>query len=320
MPSSSRNWVYDGLLLFVVLVWGVNFPILKAALAVMHPHVVNIFRFTVSALVLGGMYTWSLRGVEGGFFQPLRTHGRQLIVLGLLGYVVYQISFIIGVHHTTAGSAALIMASSPLWTAIVGRVTGYEQLGRLAWIGLFVSLVGTGLVVASGASSTTLDGGSLYGNMLMLGAAVIWGLYTAYNKPIVRDLTPISVAFMGILVALPFLFGIGIPYLPTIEWTAVDAWVWVAIVFSGGLSTGIAFVIWATAIKNVGASNTAVYGNLVPFVALLGGALLLDEAITWAQIGGGVMIIAGLLIMRRDRRRIPATADRAEDRPHEAAA
>ena len=299
---SSSTSKSDLALLFVVLVWGVNFPVLKAALSVMHPHVINIFRFAVSAVTLGGLYALQQEVTSfEDFWRPLRTHAWKIAGLGLLGYVVYQLCFIIGVNNTTSGNAALIMTSAPLWTALLGRIAGYERLALRAWLGLGISLVGTVMVVVAAAGDVALDG-SLYGNLIMLAGAVLWGAYTAFNKAVVHDVSPTGATFFGIMVALPFLFGIGIPYLDTVVWARVTWWVWVAIVFSGGLSTGIAFAIWNTAVKNVGASNTAVYSNLVPFVALIGGVLFLDEAVTWTQLAGGVLIIGGLLLMRRTRR------------------
>lgn len=302
MTDSSESWKNDAALLFVVLVWGVNFPVLKAALGVMHPHVINIFRFAVSAIALGGLYAiQQTRSDARSFLDPIRRYPLTIIGLGLLGFVLYQLCFIIGVNNTTAGSAALIMAAAPLWTALISRIAGYERLGRASWMGLSISLFGTVAVVWAGAQDVTL-GGTLYGNLIMLLGAVLWGAYTAFNKSIVHDVSPTGATFFGILIALPFLVGIGVPYLDTVEWNSVTAWVWVAIVFSGGLSTGIAFAIWNTAVKNVGASNTAVYSNLVPFVALIGGVLFLNEAVTWIQLIGGVLIVGGLLVMRRDRR------------------
>lgn len=300
--NSPGSWKNDAALLFVVFVWGVNFPILKAALAVMHPHVINIFRFAVSALALGSLYAIQQSGKDAAsFFAPLRRHPIQIVGLGLLGFVFYQLCFIIGVNNTTSGSAALIMAAAPLWTALISRVAGYERLGLVSWAGLGVSLIGTVAVIWAGAQDA-ITGGTLFGNLVMLSAAVLWGAYTAFNKSIVHDVSPTGATFFGILVALPLLAGIGTPYLATVDWSDVTVWVWVAIVFSGGLSTGIAFAIWNTAVKNVGASNTAVYNNLVPFVALLGGMLFLGEAVSGMQIIGGVLIVSGLIVMRRDRR------------------
>ena len=300
MPKQS--WKSDASLLLVVMIWGANFPVLKVALEAMPIHVLNVFRFVVSALVLGSLYAWSRRhGDSGPFWAPFQEHAVRLIGLGVLGYVLYQVCFVVGVNHTTAGSAALIMASAPMWTALISRLGGYEQLGRLSWLGLFVSMAGTGLVVAAGSDTVALGAGSLFGNAVMVVGAVLWGAYTALNKPVVDEIPPVTATFFGILVALPLLAAIGAPYASGVAWGEVDAWVWLAIVFSGGLSTGIAFVIWNTAVKTVGASNTAVYNNLVPFIALGAGVLFLGESVNLTQLAGGGFIIAGLLLVRRYR-------------------
>ncbi len=312
---TAPTWKEDTALLFVVLVWGINFPVLKAALDVMPIHVVNAFRFVVSTAVLGGIYALRQRSAARGFLAPLRTHGLQVVSLGLLGYVFYQLCFIVGVNATTAGNAALIMASAPLWTALLSRLLGSEHLRRMAWIGLGVSLMGTVLVVLTGTGVVSLGAGSLFGNLLMLAAAVLWGAYTAFSKPVLHDLSPAALTFFGLLAALPFLFGIAAPSFDAVAWGEVDFWVWPAIFFSGGLSTGLAYVIWNTAVRNVGPSHTAVFNNLVPFVALLGGVLILGEPVTVAQLAGGALIIGGLLIMRRTRRppRLePAPAERSD--------
>lgn len=315
MPAS--RWKNDLALLFVVAVWGVNFPVIKWALAAMPPHVVNLFRFAVSAGVLGGLYAAQLRrlraGATGGFWAPMRTHGWKIAGLGLLGYVAYQLCFIVGMNHTTAGSGALIMAAAPLWTALVSQLFGYERLGGGAWLGLGVSLAGTALVIITGAEGVAAEAGSLYGNALMLAAAVLWGAYTALNTSVVRHVSPTAFTFMSLLVALPVLTAIGVPYLGDVQWAAVGPWVWAAILFSGGLSTGIAFILWNQAVKDVGASSTAAYANLVPFVALLVGAWLLGEAVTWLQVAGGALIIGGLVVLRRARRAAAARRVAAEE-------
>ena len=141
----------------------------------------------------------------------------------------------------------------------------------------------------------------------MVAAALFWGLYTALNRPVVQQLDPVGVSFFNLLVGLPVLIMIGIPYFDTGIWADVDAWVWVAIVYSGGLSTGLAIVIWNVAIRAVGSSYTAAYNNLVPFAALVTSYLILSEPVTWLQIGGGAFIIGGLVLMRRTREPVAAT-------------
>lgn len=298
----ASNWKTEALLLFVVLVWGINFPIVKVVLKAMHPHALNALRFVVSATVLGALYAQRRRKTGRPFFEPLRTHFWQLAGLGILGFLFYQLCFIIGLEKTTAGNAALLMATAPLWTAVTGVVLRLERLTRAAWIGLFITFVGAAIIVIGGEREIDLGSRTFAGNLLMLGAAILWGSYTTLSRPVVREVPPTGLTFLSLLFALPFLFGVAVPYFDSIRWELVTGWTWLAILFSGGLSTGLTVALWNNAINEVGASHTAVYGNLVPVAALLFSVLLLGETITPAQIIGGIFIIGGLVWMRRARR------------------
>jgi drug/metabolite transporter (DMT)-like permease len=295
-------------LAMVVLIWGANFPVLKAALDVMHPHVINAFRFIISAVVLGALYAASLNRLGHGFWAPLRANGTQIFFLGMLGFVLYQFCFILGIDLTTASDAALIMGSAPLWTAVTGFLFKTETLYRRMWWAMLMSVIGTVVVVIGGAGAIGMGGGNLAGNMLVLAAAMFWGAYTAFNKPLSRTVSPLATTFFGLMIALPLLLGLGLGHLHTVEWPRVNAWVWLAILFSGGLSTGLAYVMWNLAVKNTGASQTAVWGNLVPLLAVAGSALFLREVITPLQMLGGALILGGLFAMRRRRSAAPEAA------------
>ncbi len=302
MPHTQvRDWKADAALLFVVLVWGFNFPIIKAVLEVMPPHAMNFFRLAFSALILGGFYTMRQRRRGLPFFAPLRAYTGPLIALGLLGYLVYQVTFIVGINHTAAGSAALIMASVPLWSALLGHHFRFERLRGLAWFGLTLTLSGTAAIVLLGGKEIDFGGSVLFGNLVMLTAAILWGAYTAFNRPVLRHVSPLELTFLGLLVSLPFLFLIALPEFKAVAWDRIDGWIWLALLYSGGLSTGLAPVLWSASVQNVGAAHTAAFGNLVPFIALFSSHLLLGEPILPAQILGGLLIIGGIVIMRRER-------------------
>lgn len=295
----SSSWKHDLALLATVLVWGLNFPFLKAVLEVMHPHVVNVFRFVVSAVVLGILYAWQQQWTWSRFSHPLRKHWKTVVALGLLGFLIYQLAFIIGIANTEAGSAALIMASGPLWTAGIGVLIGLERLPLAGWVGLFVTLGGTAVIVLGGPDQIDFGSDVFFGNIMMVLAAMLWGAYTAFSKPASNRITPTGIVFWGVTISLPFLIGIGIPHMSAVPWPEITWWMWAIIIFSGGLSTGLVVALWNRAVKSVGASQTAIYGNLVPVIALVSGAVLLGETITYVQIVGGVLIIGGLLLTRR---------------------
>ena len=299
------RWKSEAQLLFVVLVWGSNFVVVKLVLDVMDPHVMNIFRILSAGLFLGFVHYKRQRSRGQTFFEPIRQFPFELIRIGLIGSVFYQIAFILGIDHTTAGSAALIMASIPLWTALLSALLLKERLTRVIWMGLLLSISGTLVVVLSGNQNVDLGSEYLLGNVIILGAALLWGTNTVYTKSLVDRVTPVGIATLGLIVSIPFLAAVSIPFWDSMDWSRVNWYVWVAILFSGGLSTGIAVALWNSAVKVMGPSHTAAFQNLVPVVALITALVVLDEAILLAQIVGGTLTIGGLIVMRhgRDRKR-----------------
>lgn len=305
-PPSEKSWKDDAVLLFVVLVWGINFPILKAALEVMHPHVLNLLRMMVSLLCLGWFHHAHQRGKGMSFWQPLKDHGKAIAVLGFVGYVLYQLFFIVGVDLTTAGNAAIIIGSVPLWTALWAVLFRVERVPLRVWVGLALVLGGTLVVVVGGTQVISWSSETFLGNMLILGAAMCWAAFTTFAKPLMSDVGPMSLAFLSLVVALPFLGGVAVPYWDTVQWSEVSLAVWGAVLFSGGLSTGLVIGLWNRAVRQWGPSYTSVFGNIVPIVALVTGAVFLGEAIAAVQIVGVSLIIGGIAYVRKVRQRSTA--------------
>lgn len=299
MPSSRRPEFF---LVLTVVIWGLNFPVIKVALEVMPPFVVNALRFVLSVLVLGAMHAASTRD----FWRPLRLHPGRIVLLALLGYVGYQFFFIVGVDRTTGGNAALIISSVPVWIAVGGRVFGLERLPMKAWGGLALGFAGTAGVVAGGAEALTLASEAFVGNLLMLGGAFTWAAYTLLSRPLMgRGVSGSGLAFFGMLAALPVLWAAGAWEWHQVDWDQVRWFHWAAIGFSGALSTGAAYAWWNVAVRALGASQTAVWNYLTPVVALVSGALFLGEPVRAAQVVGGVLILTGVLVMRSARQPTP---------------
>ncbi len=285
-------------LLAVVLVWGVNFAIIKVPLEVAPPFTVNLLRFVVSAAVLGGLH---LRQARTRGVSPAATFvagPARVVGLGLLGILAYQAVFILGIDRVSAGTGALLIASSPAWTAVAAHALGHERLLALGWAGMIASLVGVGLVVVGNPGAAFEGDGS--GVALMLAAALAWGLYTALSRPLLqRGASALGLTFWGIVVSAPGLVLLATPELPTVDWSAFGPAEVGAILFSGGLSTGLAYAIWNESVLQVGASRTAAFSNLVPIVGVIAGVVLRGEAVTLLQVAGGALIVAGVVVVRR---------------------
>ncbi len=130
---------------------------------------------------------------------------------------------------------------------------------------------------------------------------ILLGAYTALNRPALDRVSPLALTFFGLLVALPLLHALAVPYYGNVDWKAIELPVWGAVVFTGALGTGLAIVWWNASVRAVGPSTTGVYGNIVPIVALGSGVLLLGEPIGTAQVLGTVLIIGGVLVVRRSK-------------------
>ncbi len=279
----------------------------KIVLEIMHPHVMNIFRLLAAAAVLSWIYWRRTRTAGTAFWGPLKTSPKAIIRLTLVGWVFYQAAFIIGLDYTSAGNGAIIMSSAPIWTALLSLVMGTERLSFQAWLGLFVSIIGTATVVAFGTAEISLSSDLLIGNTVILGAAILWGCYTALTKPVVQHHSPLALTVIALNLSLIPLAILAIPYWGETDWASMNGLYWFAVFFSGALSTGVAIVFWNNAVLNLGASHTAAFGNLVPLIALVSGFLVLGDPILPAQLLGGTLIIGGLVVMRWARKTKPAT-------------
>lgn len=234
-------------------------------------------------------------------WEDIKSNLRLIILVGFLGYFVYQVVFILGIKGTTAGNSAIIMASSPVWTALIAMSLYKERLSKPAWIGLLLSIMGAVFVSVTGGKKISFTTEFLAGNLLILAAAICWGSYTTFSKPATRFIDPKGLTLLGLLLSFPFNVLIAIPHLGEVVWEEVSVVTWIAIIYSGGLSTGLAVVAWTFSVKQVGATHTAVFGNLVPVVAIIASYFILGEDILFAQLLGGSLIVGGLILMRLNR-------------------
>ncbi len=164
-------------MLAVMLVWGSNFIVVKAALDVLPPVGMSAIRFGLAALVLLAM----LKLREGSITVPRRDLLGMAIV-GILGFGVYQVLWTTGLVSISAGDSALLIAATPVLTALLAVVAGSDTLSPRKLFGAIVSFVGVAVVIV-GAQGLTL-GASLMGDLLTLGAALCWAIYASFGAPI----------------------------------------------------------------------------------------------------------------------------------------
>ena len=146
-------------------------------------------------------------------------------------------------------------------------------------------------------------GATLFGDALVLSAAIAWATGTILSKHVLEKLTALRLAYLYALIVIPLHWVVAWPTFTMDELNAVPRAFWVAVLYSGVFSTGVAYALWNLGLVAVGPARTAVYVNLVPVIATVLAWLFLKEAIGPLQAVGGLLTVGGLVLVQRFRNR-----------------
>jgi drug/metabolite transporter (DMT)-like permease len=283
--------VTDLLLLLMALIWGANITVVKYGTVHLAPLAYIGVRVTMAALAL-----LAIGAAMRKPWPPPRVV-LTLMLLGMLGNGLYQLLFIEGIAHTLAGNAALVLAATPAFVALIGWIRGVERVSRRGMIGIAISVLGIALVIGArapiGAGASTV-----LGDLLVLGGCVCWAAFTVLVKPFTERVDAVQVSGLTMAGGSIPLLVISAPAIASTSWRTVQLPVWAAIVFSGLGALVIAYLCWYRGVRVLGPTRTSMYGNLQPLVALLFAWALLHEVPTLTQGMGAASIITGLLLTR----------------------
>lgn len=273
----------------LAFIWGWSFLFIKVAVAGMTPPTVAFARVSLGMVVMLGALR--LRRVR------LRDHmgnWRHFIVMGILYSAVPFTLLAFGEERITSALAAVLNASTPLFTAIATAVVLAERLrpGQLA--GLVLGFAG--VAVAAGVGQADLATSSLTGSLAAIGAGLCYGSAFAYARRSLGDVDPF-VAAAGQLVAATVLVA------PVAAATTLRSGIdlaphrVLAVVLLGAVGTGVAYVLIYGAIAEIGPTRASTVTYLVPVVAVTVGVLFLREPFHLRLLAGGALTLTGIALL-----------------------
>lgn len=261
----------------------------------MPPLTVATGRFVLASLLL---LVIAYR-VEGGLPKLSYKQLWVTLLLGLTGVAIYNVFFFGALERMPAGKTALLVALSPIMTAVTVALILKEKLGPYRWGGIALALIGTLTIVTKGdilGASQGLLQSFGWGELLMLGAIVSWVSYTVISRFALRGLSPIAAttyaSLWGALV-------LGLAALTEIDALRPEMLNWsnfFTIFYLGSFGSAIAFIWYNEGVKMIGPARTVVFTNLVPVFGLLLSYLILDEPIYLSMVIGGAIVIAGVTL------------------------
>jgi drug/metabolite transporter (DMT)-like permease len=288
-------------LLILTLVWGVNFAVVKGALVDIPAMAFNALRFPLASLTV--YLILRARGPLPSFER--RDLGR-ILFLGVAGNGVYQLLFIHGLDRTSAGNTALLLATVPVWAALLSALLREGTLDRYVVGGIMATLAGMVLVILGGDAQLQVGASTLAGDLMAAGAAFLWATYTVGSRGLILRYGSVPVTAWTLWVGTVVLVILGIPDLVTMDWGGIPALSgWGAVGFAGVFALGLSYLLWYRGVHRLGSARTAAYSNLVPVVALLTAWALLGEVPSALQWGGAVVILGGIVLARFGGRTTP---------------
>jgi drug/metabolite transporter (DMT)-like permease len=281
--------VVDAALVATVLMWAVNFSVVKFAIRHFTPMAFTAIRLLAASLC----FLVLARSSPGP--RLLAADRKRLALLGLIGHTIYQVLFIQGIHATTASNSAILLGLTPAFVALLSLHFSADAPRFRTFLGIGISILGIYLVL----HDSSRVGGSLLGDALTLGATFCWSLHTVLSQPMVARYGPLRTSAWAIAVGSLAFLPLSLPELYRTSPATIPASAWWALGYSIVFSLVVAYSLWYFAVGRIGPTQTAIYSNLTPVAAVIVAYLALGEPVGKLQLVGAVVIFFGIYLVRR---------------------
>lgn len=224
---------------------------------------------------------------------------------GFFGIFLFRWLLLQGLTYTSSSEAGILTGITPAATALLAVLLLHEQARPGRWLGIILTAAGIMLINGLPFSDTVQYGDHLFGNILIIGAALSESLFNVLSRShhlqadsaasSARD--PLVQATAVTALALAFCLApllIGQPMYVLASLAALDMPQWLALAWYGWIVTALAFIFWYQGIKRCEASAAAVFSGMMPLTALALAVLFLGDHPGWHQWLGGALVIAGM--------------------------
>jgi len=281
--------------LFAVIIWGASFIATKVALRDVSPVTVVWLRFAMGVLILGIAVI-----ARKQFALPKGSEWFYFALLGFLGITFHQWMQSTALTTSRASTTAWIVATTPVFMALLGWLVLKEKLGWLQTGGIVLATFGVLLVVSDGdPTAISFKQFGAPGDILVLISSFNWAVFSALSR---RGLASHpATRMMFYVMTLGWLFtnvlfftGPGPREIPQLTLTG-----WLGVSFLGVFCSGLAYIAWYDALQALPAAQLGVFLYLEPPVAVVVAAVILAESVTWAAMLGGAIILFGVWLVNR---------------------
>ena len=290
--NNSKVFRYLQILLAVIF-WGTSFVATKTALLEIKPVTIIILRLLLASVLLSIIAITTKRN----FSINLKSHGWILILAMIATFHLWiQVT---GLQYTTASNTGWIIGTAPIFMAILGLIFFKEKITLLQLAGIFIAMFGLLLLIGNG-NILNINLIKDKGDLLVLGSAFTWGVYSMVNKKISLTYSPLmTILFLFIMMAVIIIpFNLNSATFNSVLHLSLIGWI--CILFLGIFCSGIAYVIWARALRDMESAKVGAFLYMEPLITVFAAWFFLNETITVIMILSGLLITLGVFIVNKD--------------------
>lgn len=289
-PNLVTNNNKEAVLFTVIAssLWGTSFPAIKIGLQHMDAYTFVFWRFFFASLTMFAVMLFTKN------FSLNFNKKRLILFLGVTNGTAYLLQYI-GMVYTFASKSSLFVNLSVVWVALLSPIVLKEQMDRKKVASVIVSLLGV-VFVTTNLDFGSLGVGEVVGDLLVIGAGILWALFIVYNKPLVGESKNMIQSMTWLL-----LFTM-LPLLPVVPFSAENflslTWeAWIAIIYTAIFCWVAPYYLWMKGLKNISPVTSAVILLNEILVAVMISTLVLGEIMTAASGIGAIFIIIGILLV-----------------------
>ncbi|WP_262441871.1 DMT family transporter [Acinetobacter sp. WU_MDCI_Abxc222] len=296
--KKSQRLIYIKLSL-VSMIWGGTFVAGRYISSSIPPLMSASFRFLIASVILTFFLIFFTDGFKKIDIRQLLT----ITALGFCGVYTYNALFFYGLNYIDASRASLIVASNPPVMALLGYLFYKEKISWLKFIGIILCVLGASIVIFGKSPDLLLNQRQLFwlGDILIFGCVLSWAAYSIFCKKIVNEIGPLYTVTYSIYAGTVMLFitallmkQINFNILSQLTFSSV-----ISLFYLGALGSALGFIWYYDGIQKIGATRASVFIALNPLTAVLLGALVLHEKLSFSTLIGGALIIVGIILCNK---------------------
>ena len=279
-----------GLFALMVLLWGVNWPVMKVGLGYIPP-----FHFALLRLTLGALTMFGVAWLAGELRLPARQDWPVVLSMGLVQMCAFMVIGFIGLLYVGSGRAAILAYTTPLWVLPLSVWVLREPLSRPKLLAFALGIAGVA-VLFNPLGFDWSDRRVLFGNGLLLFGAALWAVQIVHVRRHRWAGTPLSLVPWQQTVAVLALLPLSQIFEPdaALRWTPESIAI---LAYNGPLATGFCFWALLTVTRALPAVTTSIGSLATPVVGMLSGALWLHEPLSWTNTGGLALVGAACVTL-----------------------